>query len=143
MALARRFSWQGGISDAENWQAQVVRLLQRVDATILNPRRTHFPANNLAESRRQIEWEARHLQKADLVAFWFPPQSLCPIALFELGIYTVTKVQIVVGTDPHYARRFDLDVQLSLRSPELLIVDSLTNLAAQIIESLDRKGVAA
>ena len=96
----------GGISDAENWQAQLIRLLHGVDATILNPRRTHFPPNDLAESRRQIEWEARHLQQADLVAFWFPPQSLCPIALFELGICTASKVPMVVGTDPRYARSF-------------------------------------
>jgi hypothetical protein len=115
----------GGISDCENWQAQVVRSLQHIDATVLNPRRDCFSEFNVVEKRRQIEWEHRHLQRADLVAFWFPPQTLCPIALFELGLYCATADPIVVGADPRYQRRFDLETQLALRRPHVKIADTL------------------
>src|SRR5262245_64999987 len=97
----------GGISDAEDWQSQVVRSLGNLDATVLNPRRAHFPAGDAEESRRQIGWEHRHLRRADLVAFWFPSQTLCPIALFELGACCSAGAVLVVGGDQRYGRRFD------------------------------------
>src|SRR5436190_14265698 len=75
----------GGISDAQNWQAELVEQLRGLHVVILNPRRRQFPAGDSDASRKQIAWEHRHLRTASLVAFWFPPQTLCPIALFELG----------------------------------------------------------
>src|SRR4029450_9656436 len=105
----------GGISDAEDWQSQVVRSLASLDATVLNPRRVHFPEGDVEECRRQIDWEHRYLRRADLVAFWFPWQTLCPIALFELGACCSTGAALLVGADPRYGRRFDLQAQLALR----------------------------
>src|SRR5262249_6781880 len=126
----------GGISDAKNWQSQLVRLLRGIDATILNPRRAQFPAGNPTENRRQIEGEFRHLAKADLVAFWFPPETLCPIALLELGICAATNRLLIVGTPPKSARRRDLKIQLRLRRPDVQIVQSIGDLAAQITDTL-------
>jgi len=130
----------GGISDAENWQPHLVKSLQGIDATILNPRRAHFPAGNPTENRRQIEWEFRHLAKADLVAFWFPPEALCPIAIFELGTCTASKHRLIVGSHPKYARRRDLEIQLRLRRPDVAVVDTIEGLAARITETLATKG---
>src|SRR5262249_11911770 len=96
----------GGISDCENWQRQVAEALQHVNVTLLNPRREAFPQGNEDENRQQIGWEHRYLKRADIVAFWFPPQTLCPIALFELGICCASQKQVIVGADPRYARRF-------------------------------------
>jgi hypothetical protein len=130
----------GGISDAGDWQSQLVRLLRGIDATILNPRRVQFPAGDPTENRRQIEWEFRHLAKADLVAFWFPPETLCPIALLELGICAATKRLLIVGTHPKYARRCNLEIQLRLRRPDVQIVQSIGDLATQITDTLAAKG---
>jgi hypothetical protein len=130
----------GGISDAENWQAQLVRKLGNIDATILNPRRRVYPRGDRDEDRRQIKWEYRHLLKADLVAFWFPPQTLCPIALFELGVCCGSQIPMIVGVDPNYLRRFDLEVQLELHRPDVLIVDRLETLAENIINSAALQG---
>ena len=122
----------GGISDCENWQSQVVRSLQHLAATVLNPRRASFPECDESENQRQIEWEHRHLQRADLVAFWFPPQTLCPIALFELGVCCASGKPMIVGADPHYARRFDLETQIALHRPQVKIADTLGDFIHQI-----------
>src|SRR5262245_53832616 len=126
----------GGISDTENWQSQVIRLLRGVDATILNPRRAHFPVNDARESRRQIEWEFRHLAKADLVAFGFPSETLCPIALLELGTCAHGNRPLIVGAHPAYARRFNLEIQLQLRRPGIAVVETVEDLAEQITDTL-------
>jgi hypothetical protein len=130
----------GGISDAENWQSRLIGLLRGINATILNPRRASFPASDPMECRRQIEWEFRHLAKADLVAFWFPHETLCPIAMLELGVCAADKRRLIVGAHLKYARRFDLEIQLQLRRPDVEIVRSIDDLAAQITESLAMKG---
>jgi len=130
----------GGISDTDNWQSQLIRLLRGIDATILNPRRAHFPMGDPREGRRQIEWEFRHLAKADLLAFWFPRETLCPVALFELGICAAGSRALIVGAHPAYARRFDLEIQLRLRRPDMVVVDTIADLAAQITETLAVKG---
>src|SRR5262245_51974564 len=131
----------GGISDCENWQCQVAKALQHVAATVLNPRRASFSQHTAAENQRQIEWEHRHLRRADLVAFWFPPQTLCPIALFELGVCCAAGTSIVVGTHPEYARRFDVETHLRLRRPKAKVVQSLEDLAEQVAEHFQLKAI--
>ena len=123
----------GGISDTEDWQAQLIDHLRDADFSILNPRRKTFPMDDPNEGERQIEWEWRYLKRADLVAFWFPPQTLCPIALFELGACCSEASQIVVGCDPSYARIFDLNVQLQLRRPDVQLLHSLAEVADHVI----------
>ena len=123
----------GGITDTENWQSRLIGWLTSVDATVLNPRREKFPLGNQDEGRRQIQWEYRHLLRADLIAFWFPKQTVCPIALFELGACCAADAAIVVGTDPDYQRRFDVECQLALRRPGVVVVSSLESLSEEIV----------
>jgi hypothetical protein len=120
----------GGISDAEDWQQRLVRMLPKGDFAVLNPRRAKFPMGDPAAAAEQIEWEHRHLQRASVVVFWFPPQTLCPIALFELGACCAEK-SIVVGVDPGYARRADIEHQLRLRRPDVQVVYELEELAVR------------
>ena len=126
----------GGISDAQDWQSRLTRMLGEVPATILNPRRKHFPMGDRLEGERQIDWEHRHLARASLVAFWFPPETVCPIGLFELGACCASAARLAVGTDPEYARRFDVVEQLRLRRPEVRVVDSLAGLRREIVRRL-------
>lgn len=130
----------GGISHTPDWQAVVAEGLAGLSGAVVNPRRDVYPDTE-ADARQQIAWEHRHLERADLVSFWFPPQTLCPIALFELGACCSSGVPILVGADPQYARRLDLLVQLSLRRPEVVLVDSLPALVRQIREHVIYQGV--
>ncbi len=128
----------GGISDTQPWQDEVIRLLSSHPGVLLNPRRVEFPMGDVVAGEQQIRWEFQHLSQSSAVAFWFPPETLCPIALFELGACCSSNVTLFVGAHRDYARRFDLEIQLRLRRPEVRLVDSLVALSEQIRASSDR-----
>jgi len=105
----------GGITGCPDWQSYVAKQLEDLPLRLYNPRRRGFDvAGDLARS--QIEWEFNALSLCDVVLFWFPQESLCPISLYELGrINTMHgKKRIFIGTHPHYVRREDVVVQTQL-----------------------------
>ena len=124
----------GGISNCPNWQQELVMKLQDTDLIIFNPRRANFPMGDEEAGRKQIAWEWKYLQRADYISFWFPRETLCPITLFELGSWSMSETKLFVGCHPDYPRRFDVEIQLALRCPEIKVVYDLNCLAGQIIE---------
>jgi len=122
----------GGISGCPDWQKEFVEMLKYTNVVLFNPRRENFPMGDRSEGRRQILWEVEYLNKADIVIFWFPMETICPIVLFELGSYSMIDKPIFVGVHPEYSRRFDVDIQLMIRRPDVVIVDSLEALAEQL-----------
>jgi hypothetical protein len=122
----------GGISGVGNWQAEMVRLLQDTELILINPRRTNFDVNNTKMTVEQIQWEYHHLNLSHARMFWFPPETLCPITLFELGRFSVQSNPLFVGCDPKYARSLDLEEQMKhVRRSEVMF--DLEILARQII----------
>ena len=125
----------GGISGTFDWQADVVARLADLPLVVLNPRRKDFPIHDPSAAPAQIEWEFRHIRRATAVLFWFPPETLCPIALYELGGRALVREQpLFVGTHPDYQRRLDVEVQLRLARPEVTVVSDTTALAGQVRE---------
>jgi hypothetical protein len=125
----------GGITNCPDWQADVVKLLEGEDLVVLNPRRSTEFTEDMAEE--QILWEYQALRNADTVMFWFPKETLCPITLFELGVFSQRKeTRLIVGTHPEYARRFDVQVQMVLARPEVVVHDSIEGLAADYLSAL-------
>jgi Nucleoside 2-deoxyribosyltransferase like len=122
----------GGITGTVYWQAEIVRLLGDLPLVLLNPRRANFPMGDPSAAAGQIEWEFRHLRRATAVLFWFPHETLCPIALYELGRQTASRQPLFVGTHPEYQRRLDVEIQLRLARPEVRVVSDLAELAAQV-----------
>jgi hypothetical protein len=123
----------GGISGTFDWQADLVARLADLPLVILNPRRKNFPIDDPGAAPAQIEWEFRHIRRATAVLFWFPPETLCPIALYELGGRALVREQpLFVGTHPDYQRRLDVEVQLRLARPEVAIASDLAALAGQV-----------
>lgn len=122
----------GGISNCPDWQSHMVSLLRDENLTIFNPRRKDFDVSKKDESKKQIEWEARHLEKADMISFWFPSETLCPIVLYELGAWSMTDKKIFVGIHPDYKRREDVVIQTKLKKPDVQIAYSILNLVNQI-----------
>ncbi|MEO0477381.1 MAG: nucleoside 2-deoxyribosyltransferase domain-containing protein [Planctomycetota bacterium] len=125
----------GGITGTAVWQYRLTAMLCDTGWAVVNPRRNEFPMEDSAVGREQIAWEFRHLQRTALIAFWFPYETLCPITLYELGSATRMDKPILVGADPDYERRFDLEAQLKLIRPEVKVVDKLGKLAEQIIDA--------
>jgi len=122
----------GGIPGCDNWQRRMVELLDDTDLVVLNPRRDSFPGDNPGAMRDQIVWEFEHMRRATVRLFWFPSQTLCPITLFELGAWSRLGEPLLVGTDPEYRRRSDVEIQLALARPDVRIVHSLEELAEQL-----------
>lgn len=123
----------GGISGTFDWQADVVSRLADLPLVLLNPRRKNFPINDPTAAPAQIEWEFRHLRRATAVLFWFPCETLCPIALYELGGRALVREQaLFVGTHPDYQRRLDVEVQLKLARPEVAVVSDTAALVEQV-----------
>ena len=133
----------GGITDCPDWQAEIIELIQsripeKISSRVVlfNPRRADFDVTNPNESERQIDWEYSHLVCADVVLFWFPKETLCPITLFELGKMLGSGRRIVVGCHPEYKRKFDVEYQISLEHPEFKVASSLEELADLAIKEL-------
>src|SRR5207248_2569669 len=119
----------GGISGCPDWQSQLIGLLADTDLLLLNPRRRNYSWSDPSAAEEQIVWEHRHLRKATAILFWFPSQTLCPIALYELGAWSMTEKPLFVGVHPDYQRRLDVQVQTRLVRPEVEVCDSLESLA--------------
>jgi hypothetical protein len=122
----------GGITGTFDWQTEIVRLLGDAPLVVLNPRRRNFPMDDPTAARSQIEWEFRHLRRATVALFWFPCETLCPIALYELGGRATTTQPFFVGTHPDYQRKLDVTIQLKLARPEVRVVHSLREMAEQV-----------
>jgi hypothetical protein len=128
----------GGITDCPDWQADLVKLLENEDITLLNPRRKNFPIHDPNAALAQITWEHNHLKKASAISFWFPKETLCPIVLYELGAWSMAHKPIYVGVHPEYQRKQDVEIQTVLARPEVIIAYSLEVLAGQIKEGIKK-----
>ena len=130
----------GGITSCPDWQQDYRKLLENEpNLILLNPRRKNFDVRDPNASDFQITWEHENLEGSDMVSFWFPEETLCPITLFELGKISAKQSKpIFVGTHPNYKRKFDVIKQLQLIRPSITVVHSLENLADQIIKYLRR-----
>lgn len=119
----------GGITGCEDWQTTARGLLFRQDVVLFNPRRADFDVTRGDSAQQQIDWEFRHLHRADLTMFWFPacdPKvTVQPIAMYELGAALGERRRIVVGADAQYPRRLDVVLQLRHVRPELVVGYSL------------------
>jgi hypothetical protein len=119
----------GGISNCPDWQSELTTMLENTDWLVINPRRADFDMTNPNMTEEQILWEHRHLRMASAIAFWFPPETLCPITLYELGTWSMSSKPLFIGVDPKYQRRLDVMIQTRLVRPEIPILESLEDLA--------------
>lgn len=127
----------GGITNCPDWQKEVIQWLSGYDGIILNPRRTGEFTDDIATE--QIKWEYKALRSVETLFFWFPEETLCPIALLELGVFTQRpQTQLIVGTHPNYARRLDVITQLELARPEVKVQSSIEGLIAEYLKTLEK-----
>src|SRR3954447_22849055 len=55
----------GGITGCPDWQAHMLRKLEKTRLVLLSPRRQAWPMNQPEASEAQIRWEHTHLLRAD------------------------------------------------------------------------------
>ena len=87
----------GSITGARDWQFHMAAMLSAASdqLVVLNPRRKHFDVNERGVGQAQIKWEHEHLRKAGAILFWFEENTLSPITLFELGVWSERSQQLV------------------------------------------------
>lgn len=123
----------GGISNCGNWQKEMIARFNDVDELVLlNPRREDFDIANPNMSIDQIKWEYDHLKKASAILFWFPYETMCPITLYELGVWAAKGAKIFVGCHPAYQRKLDVEVQLQLLRPDVKVHDNFGTMVEEI-----------
>ena len=74
-----------------------------------------------------------------MILFWFPKESICPIALYELGAWCMTDKPLLIGVERQYERKIDIEEQTALIRPGIKIVYSLNDLAGQVMDYLERE----
>lgn len=129
----------GGISSCPNWQQLLLtRLSQEAfdkRCLVLNPRRDDFQDTE-SFAQRQIAWEFEALRRAQLVVFWFPNETLCPITLYELGAWSMTDKALVIGIHPEYKRGLDVLVQTQLARPELSVARDFSAFQEAVVAAI-------
>lgn len=126
----------GGITGCPNWQTQIVELLKEQDIYIFNPRRKDFPINDPNASLAQIKWEYDALKRADMILYWFPKETLCPIVLYELGFWVTSDKPIFIGMDKEYQRKQDVEIQVGLQRSYHPTSYSIEDLAKEVIKHI-------
>lgn len=102
----------GSITGASDWQPVVVDAMQEYDVVTLNPRRDDWVEGDTSfDMGAQIAWEEAHLEKADIVFFYFEPGTLSQVTMLELGVILGAGVHTVVVTCPPEFSKY-LNIQM-------------------------------
>ena len=110
----------GGVTYSPDWQKEALKMLAGTDLIVANPRRDELISAVGAPARQQITWEFKNLKSAKVVLFWFPNAETI-ITFLELGKELARKSRIVVGVDPDYNRRFDIETSCLNKKLERVI----------------------
>jgi hypothetical protein len=98
---------------AIDWQAALTAQLP-TGVVVLNPRRDEWDASwrqalDEPRFREQVEWELDGLERADVIAMWFAPETRAPITLLELGLHA-RGGKLVVGCPDGFWRKGNVEV---------------------------------
>lgn len=79
--------------DSIDWQADFCHRVVDRNWDIYNPRRKYWNTKwtqsiDNPQFKQQVEWELKHMEKADIIIYNFLPDSKSPITFFELGLYS-------------------------------------------------------
>jgi hypothetical protein len=124
---------------AAEWQRTVVDALADLDELlILNPRREDWDASwkqSIDDPRfkEQVEWELDGLERADLIAMHFAPETKSPISLLELGLHARSG-RMIVSCPPGFWRRGNVEIVCDRYG--VTLVTSLEELIVAIREEL-------
>lgn len=126
---------------AENWQEILIRELANERVVILNPRRDDWDSSwvqNIDNSqfREQVIWELNALEKADIVAMYFDPNTQSPISLLELGLFAKSN-KLIVYCPEGFWRKGNVDIVC--RRYKIIQCISMPDFICQIKENINHK----
>lgn len=96
---------------AEMWQDRLAKDLMNEKVILFNPRRDDWDSSWVQDPtpgtqfHQQVNWELDHIRRADMVVFYFDPETQSPITLMELGYCIGTNKPIVICCPEGYFRK--------------------------------------
>lgn len=137
----------GGITGCPRWHHHAVETLRAsgVPMVVLNPNRVDFPIHDPDAGWEQVRWEQHHLHLPGVITMmWFPAcdakVTTQPIAQFELGQALGENRRLVVGADPGYPRRRDVELMMRWNRPGASVCSSLDHLLDATVAEVVRHG---
>ena len=71
-----------------------------------------------------------------MILFWFAPETICPITLFEYGKWLVSPKRLFVGCHQDYVRKQDVQIQTALERPFQKVHSTPYPLAVEVFDYL-------
>jgi hypothetical protein len=98
---------------AEKWQDRFVDAMKDHDVTLLNPRRDDWDSSwkqdkNDLQFSKQVNWELDAQANADLIIYYFDPNTKSPITLLELGLFA--DKDVIVCCPPSFWRSGNVEI---------------------------------
>ena len=97
---------------AEPWQDRLVKIFDNNDKVVfMNPRRADWDSSWAQDPtpgtkfHTQVSWELDHIEKADIVVFYFDPKTQSPITLLELGHCLGSHKRVIVCCPDGFFRK--------------------------------------
>lgn len=123
-----------------DWQSEVIKSLNDLNVTILNPRRKDWDSSwkqTIEDFQffQQVNWELDALDRADLICMYFASDSASPISLLELGLHAASKKMIVCCPDEFYRSSNVEIVCLRHNIPVLKSLDSMISVVRNCLET--------
>jgi hypothetical protein len=101
-----------------DWQQHSINTLKSFDIetelTVYNPRRMDWDSSWKQEItdpqfNEQVNWELDMLEQADIILLYFQKNSLSPISMLELGLFSKYK-KIIVCCEEGFWRKGNIDI---------------------------------
>jgi nucleoside 2-deoxyribosyltransferase-like protein len=133
------------LGSARNWQTFLEEKLSGMDILILNPRRDHWDSSWVQSKispqfREQVEWELNAMEKANVIAMYFEPNTKSPVSLLELGLFARSG-KMIVCCPQGFWRKGNVDIVCETYGVKQ--VDSLNDLSEYIVRIANESGMAS
>ena len=126
------------MGSAIEWQDKLVKALNNPeDVLFLNPRRDDWDSSWVQSITNepfvnQVTWELEGLERADLVVFYFDPNTKSPITLLELGLIAGFGTDCIIYCPEPFWRKGNVDIVADRYG--MLVVDSFEQLINSITD---------
>jgi len=134
---------------AEDWQTMLTKKLRFQDVIIMNPRRDDWDSSweqdiNNKKFYEQVTWELSNIEEADLVVFYFDPETKSPITLMELGYvlgldYRFVGPKAIVCCPEGFWRKGNVDIICTRNNNAHKLVDNKADFLEEILVWLDEQ----
>ncbi len=119
---------------AVDWQKALIHELEHMPVAIFNPRRDDFDVSLKQEMAcepfaEQVRWELDHLDKADVICFYFDVAGKAPVTLLELGLHATTGKAVVCCPEGYWRRG---NVEILCDRYEIPFFDGFAPMVAEV-----------